>query len=217
MHNSNSQVAEEFKKLLDVADTLLGPKGCPWDKEQTLVSMRESILEEACEVIEAIDEGSTANLIEELGDLLFNVIFFSKLGEKENLFSSVDPVKRIREKLIYRHPHVFGEKTVGDANEALIQWEQIKKEEMSHRESLMDGIPKGLPALSRAYKVAGKMEKTDYAPYEEGVHFESEEELGELLWEIVQQARKLKINPETALRREMVNQERAFRWWEDSR
>lgn len=212
----NEPAIEEFNKLLAVTDTLLGPEGCAWDREQTIVSMRESVLEEACEVIEAIDEGNDSDLIEELGDLLFNVIFFCKLAEKENRFETVNPIQTIREKLISRHPHVFGDKKLKEMDAIIEQWERIKKEEKSHRESLMDGIPKGLPALARAYKIAGKMEQAHYDSSQEGEFFETEDELGKLLWRIVRHARQIKINPETALRKEMVNQERTFREWEGS-
>lgn len=211
---TNQEAVEEFEKLLSVTDELLGPEGCLWDREQTVVSMRESVLEEACEVIEAIDEGSNTDLIEELGDLLYNVVFFCKLAEKEARFKTVNPIRMIREKLIARHPHVFGDKKLKDMDAIIEQWEQIKKEEKNHRESLMDGIPKGLPALARAYKIAGKMERADYDFYAEEELFESEEELGKLLWLVVRRARQQEINPETALRKEMLNQEKKFREWE---
>ncbi|MCC5833005.1 MAG: MazG family protein [Chlamydiales bacterium] len=210
----NQEAVDEFKKLISVTDELLGPEGCAWDKEQTVVSMRESVLEEACEVIEAIDEGDDASLIEELGDLLYNVLFFCKLAEKEKRFHTVDVVRGICKKLISRHPHVFGGKKLENMDAIVEQWERIKKEEKSHRESLMDGIPKGLPALARAYKIAKKMERADYDFQAEEELFESEEELGKLLWIVVRQARRQEINPELALRKEMVNQERAFRDWE---
>ena len=211
---TNEIAANLFIKLLDTSDTLLGPEGCPWDREQTLVSMRESILEEACEVIEAIDKGSDTDLIEELGDLLFNIVFFCKLGEREGRFTTADPIERICAKLIARHPHVFAGKKVADVEGVISQWEKIKREEKSDRESLMDGIPKGLPALARAYKIAGKMERAGCSECDEVRLFDNEEELGELIWELVKQARKRKINPEIALRKEMVNQEKAFREWE---
>ena len=142
---TNKIAVEAFERLLEISDTLLGPKGCPWDREQTLVSMRESILEEACEVIEAIDEGSDVDLIEELGDLLYNVLFFCQLAQKENRFSTDAPISRLNEKLLARHPHVFGDRKLDDVEGVISQYEKIKKEEKSHRESVMDGIPKGLP------------------------------------------------------------------------
>lgn len=208
----NKSAAVEFEKLLETSDRLLAPDGCPWDREQTLVSMRDSVLEEACEVIEAIDEGSDVDLMEELGDLLYNMVFFCKLAEKENRFKIVDPIKMIREKLISRHPHVFGEVKLENSDAVIQQWEAIKKKEKSHRESLMDGIPKGLPALARGYKVAGKIEKVQpRKPHEDPLVFESEEELGELLWEIVLQSRHKKLNPEMALRKHILQEEMAFR------
>ncbi len=213
---TNEDAVEEFRKLLAITDDLLGPDGCAWDREQTVVSMRESVLEEACEVIEAIDEGNNTDVVEELGDLLYNVVFFCKLGEKEGRFNTVDTLRSIREKLIARHPHVFGGKKLEDMDAIIEQWEQIKSQEKSHRESLMDGIPKGLPALARAYKIAKKMERADYDFQAEEELFESEEELGKLLWIVVRQARRQEINPETALRKEMVNQEKAFRDWENT-
>lgn len=208
---TNQIASDFFKRLLTLSDTLLGPEGCPWDREQTLVSMRESILEEACEVIEAIDEGSDIDLIEELGDLLYNIVFFCKLGEIEGRFTTQEAIGRICDKLTLRHPHVFGENKLADSAAVMEQWEKIKREEKSHRKSLLDGIPKGLPALSRSYKIAGKMDKAGFDVIEDQKLFTSEEELGELLWELVRQARHRKINPEMALRKEMVNQERAFR------
>ncbi len=206
---------DEFRKLLLVAEQLMGPEGCPWDREQTLVSMRSSVLEEACEVIEAIDEDDNKNLIEELGDLLYNVIFFCKLGEKEKRFSMQQVIASIREKLIARHPHVFGEKTLSGSAEVLEQWERLKKEEKKHRESLLDGIPKGLPALARAYKMVKKMAKMSVPIEEESLPaFETEEELGQLLWAIVRKAKKRELQPEHALRKELVHQEQLFRKWE---
>lgn len=202
----NKAAIDEFEELLKVADILLGPEGCPWDREQTVVSIREAVLEEACEVIEAIDEGSNEDLIEELGDLLYIVLFFCKLAQQEKRFELDAPIRSIREKLINRHPHVFGDVKGLDTEGVVQQWEEIKKVEKSHRESVLDGIPVGLPALARAYKVAGKMKCT-----EEHDLFETEEELGALLWKIVCQARARKLNPEMALRKEMVNQERDFR------
>jgi tetrapyrrole methylase family protein/MazG family protein len=211
---TNAKGAEVFERLLNVCDQLLSPEGCPWDREQTLVSMRESVLEEACEVIEAIDEGSDLDLIEELGDLLYNVIFFCKLAEKEGRFKTQDPILNMVNKIITRHPHVFGDTKINDVEGVISQWERIKKEEKSDRESLMDGIPKGMPALARAYKISGKMIKSRFSVTVEEPLFKDEKELGALLWKIVSQARKSKINPEMALRKEMLDQERTFRIWE---
>lgn len=201
----NQEIGGEFNKLSEVLDRLLGPEGCPWDKEQTLMSLRPFVLEEACEVIEAIDSGDDENLVEELGDLLFNILFLCKLAEKEGRFTTDAMIKGITKKLIARHPHVFEGKKLETAEAVIQQWEQIKKEEKNERKSPLDGIPKGLPALARAYKVAGKMEQ----PYDHGEPlFTDEKGLGLLLWTIVCQARKQKIHPETALRKVMSEHEK---------
>jgi tetrapyrrole methylase family protein / MazG family protein len=215
---TNQKAAEEFSKLQELADTLMGPHGCPWDQEQTLVSMRAACLEEACEVIEAIDEENVPNLIEELGDLFYIILFFCKLAEKEGKFQLHEVLDGIRNKLIARHPHVFGESVIKSAEAALNQWEEIKKIEKKERESLLDGIPKGLPSLAKGYKIAGKMEAAHYEiKREESYSFHTETELGKLLWAIIQEARHKHLNPENALRKEMMEQEKEFRRWEKTR
>lgn len=208
---------EAFKKLLEVGKTLMGPNGCVWDREQTLVSLRASVLEEACEVIEAIDNEDDENLAEELGDLLYQVVFLSMVAEKEQRFSLQGIITLIYEKLIHRHPHVFGDVELETAEEVLKQWEEIKMKEKSERTSLLDGIPKGLPSLARAFKIAKKMKKVSYATDEivdEEPLFETEEELGELLWKVVKMAKKKNLNPESALRKVLAFKEEAFRDWE---
>ncbi|NGX53386.1 MAG: Nucleoside triphosphate pyrophosphohydrolase [Chlamydiae bacterium] len=194
----NRDAADAFFKILELSDQLMGSDGCPWDREQTLVSMRESVLEEACEVIEAIDEGDDGHLVEELGDLLYNVIFFCKMAEKERRFETKDPIETMHDKLVYRHPHVFGETQIESAEAVKEQWERLKA---AKREKLTDGLPKGMPALLRAYKTAGKIKPSEH---QETTAFANEEELGELLWEMVLQARKLGLNPEMALRSQLV-------------
>ena len=208
---------DEWKKLIEVSDTLFGPEGCPWDRDQTLISMRGSVLEEACEVIEAIDGEDDAHLQEELGDLLYNVVFFCKVAEKEGRFSLADVLRGIREKLIGRHPHVFGKEKIAEIEGVIERWEQLKKLEKSHRESLLDGIPKGLPALARAFKFAGKMQKSLYRKEESRpLEFHTEDELAQLLWEVSYQAKLRGLNPETALRKRLLEEEEAFRAWEKS-
>jgi len=200
----------EFEKLLEISGHLMGPEGCPWDREQTLVSMRNSVLEEACEVIEAIDEDNKENLVEELGDLLYNVLFFCQLGEKEKRFTLEEVIGTIREKLIRRHPHVFQKESLKDVEQIINQWERIKKEEKKERESLLDGIPKGLPALARASKMIHKMKKKIELS-KQLPEFNSEEELGEILFQLSVVAESQGLHPEHALRKELLNQEKTFR------
>lgn len=201
----NQNLGDGFESLSEVLDQLLGPEGCPWDKEQTIASLRPYILEEACEAIEAIDEGNDANLEEELGDLLFNILFVCKLAEKEGRFSTESVLQKIRDKLVNRHPHVFEGEKLATSEAVLQQWEYIKAKEKSERKSPLEGIPKGLPALARAYKVIGKLQESE--EHSEPL-FADEEGLGLLLWTIVRQARKQKIHPETALRKVMLEYEK---------
>lgn len=216
----HKELFDAFKKLWETAEILMGPNGCPWDREQTLVSIRGSVLEEACEVIEAIDGGDDENLQEELGDLLYNVIFLSLLARKENRFLPHEPIDGMRKKLIERHPHVFGERVDLDSKQVKEQWEQIKKREKKHRESLLDGIPKALPALDKAHRIADKMQKDNYveeAGNQKEFSCKTEEEVGAILWEISKRASVLGINPECALRKILIEKERKFRHWEKNR
>ena len=132
---------KEFTDLLDLTDTLLGPNGCPWDQEQTFESLRKSVVEEVYELVEAVDEGCRQKILEELGDLAFNFIFFCKLGEKEGAFSTEDVLKAIYEKLVRRHPHVFGEAKISTTTELIEQWERIKSQEKGNRK-IAHGISK---------------------------------------------------------------------------
>lgn len=203
---------QEFKRLLDTTARLMGPGGCPWDQEQTTASMRGSILEEAYEVLEAIEDGDDQALCEELGDLFYNVVFFCTLAEKEKRFSLGDAIAHLTDKLIYRHPHVFGEKKLESTDEVIEQWDKIKKEK---RESLLDGIPKAMPALARAMKVATRIKRAKYPEKCPDVFpINSDEELGKLLWDIVVAAREHGLHPEEALRKEIFKHEGDVRAWE---
>lgn len=207
---------DDFSKLLSIADTLMGPDGCPWDREQTFASLRSTLLEEACEVIEAIDEAVPHKLAEELGDLLFNFVFLCKIAEKEGLFKTEEVIDIICEKLIRRHPHVFGEAEVANSEEVLKQWEEIKLKEKSHsdRKSVLDGIPKGLPALARAFKMSKQMSKKKFEPAATSLEWIDEDSLGEALFSMAWKAHQKKLDPEQALRKVLIAKEREFREWE---
>jgi MazG family protein len=206
------EVLSSFKKLLEVAHHLMGPNGCAWDREQTVLSMRGSLLEEAYEMLEAIDEGDNHNLSEELGDLLYNIIFFCILGEKESRLTTVGVIQGITAKLIERHPHVFGEKKLEDLRAIERQWEEIKKKK---RESLLDGIPKALPGLTKGSKMVNKMKRSGYPqPENSAPYFETQEELGKLLWGTIAAAREKGLDPEHALQEELFRLGQQFREWE---
>lgn len=153
---------EPIDELRGIVARLRGPDGCPWDREQTHQSIRSHLLEEAYEVLEAIDEASDPMLCEELGDLLLHIVFHSQLAQERGAFALEDVVRHINEKLIRRHPHVFGEDHAADAAAVLVKWEELKKKEKPERESALDGIPPILPALMRAQEIQKKAAKTGF-------------------------------------------------------
>lgn len=214
MENELSQIG----KLIEIIDTLLGPNGCPWDQEQTLAKLRPDLIEEACEVIEAIDLNDSHGIEEELGDLLFVVLFFCRVAEKEKHTQISRVAKGISDKLIRRHPHVFGEVKIDNSDAVLKQWDQIKQKEKAHRKSALDGIPMQLPALARAQKVLKKMKKAHY-PHPKRVvaesAFQDEDSLGTLLLDVVSQASVKGIDAEHALRKALMHTEKEFRSFEN--
>lgn len=209
-----------FREFVDVIARLRGPDGCPWDRQQTYQSLRRYVLEEAYEVLEAIDSDDPAKLSEELGDLMLQVLLLSQIGAEEGYFDIRDVMAGIVEKLIRRHPHVFGDVSVEDVDEINRNWEAIKRQEMPERTSVLDGVPRELPALMKALAVSKRVVKVGFEwPTleavldkldEEVAEFKAElterdperlrGEIGDLLFTLVNVARWLKIDPEEALR-----------------
>lgn len=206
--------------ILDVMAKLRSNEGCVWDIEQTHSSLRRYIVEEVYEVLEAIDLQQGELLCEELGDLLLQIVFHARIAEEAKVFTMQQVIDGIAEKMIRRHPHVFGDTSVRDAGEVVLNWDAIKKREHGHeRPSVLDGIPKGLPSLMRAYKLQAKAAKVGFdwdridpvwdKIYEEleelkdacaqGQAINMEAELGDVLFSIVNLARFLKIDGEVAL------------------
>jgi tetrapyrrole methylase family protein/MazG family protein len=212
-----------FDTLVEIMDRLRDPGGCPWDREQNHDSLKPYLIEEAYEVMEAIDSGKPDLLREELGDLLFQVVFHARLTKERGAFTIDDVIRGISEKMVDRHPHVFADGAVKDARHALTQWEEIKKaeEKNRHRESVLDGIPKTLPALLRAQRIQGRAARVGFdwehqdqvfekveeemselrEAFRTGDVKEVEHELGDLLFTLVNLSRFLKINPEEALQK----------------
>ncbi|URA10516.1 MazG family protein [Thermospira aquatica] len=150
---------EAFQKLLRIIETLRSPEGCPWDREQTIPSMRTAIIEEAYELVEAIDTQDKENLKEEMGDLFFVVCFVAYLAQQENLFTIEEMIESVTSKLIRRHPHVFHEKNTITVENVLQNWEAIKSREKSTPHHPLKSIPKNLPELQRLYKILNKMKR----------------------------------------------------------
>lgn len=226
----------EIKPLTDVVTALLGENGCPWDKEQTHDSLRKNLLEEAHEVIEAIDCKDMPHLQEELGDLLLQIVFHAKLAEQEGAFQFNDVVAAITEKMIRRHPHIFGTVQADDAEAVLTNWEEIKKQEKAGQpeaNSIMSKLPPTLPALMKAEKVQQKAHRVGFdwqditGPKakisEEMAEIDAalagngdvEEEIGDLLFSIVNLARFAKVDPEQALNRSVQKFVDRFRAMEE--
>lgn len=215
--DSNQPAIDQLRAIVAC---LRAPEGCPWDREQTHATLRSGLLEEAYEVVSAINNADDANLREELGDLLLQSVFHAQIAAEEGRFDFDHVAREIVEKLIRRHPHVFGEESCADSEEVLRKWDDIKRAEKGNvAESALDGIPGGLPALLQAQKVQKKASKagfdwTEVAPVlakirEEIGELEAElaaghaarleDELGDILFSIVNLARKLHLDAETAL------------------
>lgn len=210
-------MSENFDRFYEIVKKLRVE--CPWDKKQTMDTLKSATLEETYEVIESIDEKNYEELKKELGDLLLHVLFYSSIAEDEKLFTINDVISSITEKLIRRHPHVFGDTKVNGSEEVKVNWEKIKLQE--GRESVIAGVPKHLPSLQRAERLQDKASKVGFdwnnaddvwkKVVEELEEFkeagkkqdreEMENEFGDLLFSLVNYSRFIKINPENALRR----------------
>lgn len=210
---------KNLEELIETVRTLRSENGCQWDREQTHKSLKPNMLEEAYEAVDAIDSNDMKHLKEELGDVLLQVVLHAQIANEENAFNIDDVAKGIKEKLIRRHPHVFGEVQVNSTQEIVDNWEQIKKAEKSHRTSIMDGISKAQSALMSAQKISKKAvkvgfewdcEKTLYdCVYSEMDEFKEaclgsdkdhiEEEMGDMLFAMVNLARWNKLDAEQAL------------------
>lgn len=189
---------KEFDRLIEIADALHGPNGCPWDKKQTFQSLRPHVLEEVYELLDSIDEEDFTGMVEELGDILFQILFFAKLGEKSKKFTLEEIITIVSEKLVRRHPHVFGDLKVETSEEVIHHWERVKKEEKKERKSALEGIPKTLTGLARAQKVISKLHREKIAlPDKES---SAEISFGDQLLDLVIQAQAEDIDAESALR-----------------
>jgi XTP/dITP diphosphohydrolase len=221
----------KFQDLVDVMHKLRVE--CPWDKEQTHDSIKAATLEEAYEVVEAIDDSDMNELKSELGDLLLHIVFHSVIAEENNHFTINEVIETIKDKLIRRHPHVFGDVKVNGNKDITRNWEAIKLQE--GRDSVLEGVPKNLPELHKAFRMQEKVSKVgfDWERREdvwdkvqeeiselqkaeaEGDLEELEEEMGDLIFSIVNYSRFIGINPENALRRTNEKFVKRFRYVEE--
>ena len=215
-------------------DRLRDKNGCPWDREQTRESLKPFLIEEAYELLEAIEENSPGQIKEEIGDLLFQLIFHARISEELGEFDIRDVLDSITEKMVSRHPHVFGNLDLESTEEVVQRWEEHKKREGKLRDSVLEGVPRALPSLLRAQRVQERASRVGFDWKEAGGVLEKieeeleefreavrsgegkrmEEELGDLLFSIVNLSRFVNINPEEALRRTTDRFIRRFRYIE---
>jgi len=226
-----------FEELVQVMKILHGPDGCPWDREQTHESLKPYLIEEAYEVIEAIDSGSDEHLIEELGDVLLQVVFHAEIADREGRFTIEDVIRVIIEKLKRRHPHVFGDAVVSDSGQVIKNWEEIKRREKREKKeggSVLDGLPGSLPALIKARRIQEKVSRVgfDWERTEEVMlkveeelrelkeasrkndREAIEEELGDLLFAVANLARFVSLCPEDALKKTIDKFRKRFQYIE---
>ncbi|AEF80065.1 nucleoside triphosphate pyrophosphohydrolase [Leadbettera azotonutricia] len=230
--------AQSFEDLYNIIVRLRAPDGCPWDREQNPLSLRGSLIEETYECVEAIDEGNPAHIKEELGDIFLLVTMIAYMHEQEEKFSVADALENNAEKLIRRHPHVFGDIKVKDSAEVLDNWAKIKveKEGRKPKDSLLDEVSRGLPPLDRAWKLQKKAAKAGFdwpdtagviAKIKEELEEVTEEiiaqddpsaleqELGDLLFSVVNLCRYLKVEPSVALQRTNIKFTERFKHVEE--
>ncbi|MCL2140233.1 MAG: nucleoside triphosphate pyrophosphohydrolase [Dehalococcoidia bacterium] len=208
---------KRFESLVQVVASLRGPNGCPWDRAQTHESLREHLLEESYEALEALDDSDRTNLCSELGDLLLQIVLHAQIGKESGEFEIGDVVEAINRKLISRHPHVFGETSVKDVSEVLIRWEELKKNERQTGKGMLDGVPKTLPSLAYSQAVQERVSRVGFdCPKDEEVLDKLSEEikeyqevstareksmeLGDVLFTLANYARRQNIDLESALR-----------------
>ena len=217
--NNRKENLEAFNRLLDIMDELR--KKCPWDRVQTNESLRANTIEETYELSEALLNNNQNEIKKELGDLLLHIVFYAKIGEEKNSFDIGDVCNAISEKLVFRHPHVFGDINIESASEVEQSWEQIKMKEKDGNKTILDGVPASLPSLVKAYRIQDKArnsgfdwnerrdvwDKVNEEMAEVKVEIDKldqdrmEAEFGDLLFTIVNAARLYNVNPDNALER----------------
>jgi len=225
---------EKFQQLVDLMVRLRAPDGCPWDREQNFDTIKPFLLEETYEVMNAIDARNWPELADELGDLLLQAVFFSQMASEENLFRIDDALDAINQKLIRRHPHIFGDETAVTEGDVRKRWSEIKAEEKRSKgnpdETLLGSVPRSLPALVEAQQIASRAAQTGFdwenagqvidklheelREFQEarvaGEHDHLEDELGDMLFVLVNLARFVKVDPEQALRKTNAKFRRRF-------
>lgn len=232
MHN-RSEILASFGRFLDVLDELR--EKCPWDRKQTNESLRPNTIEEVYELSDALVAGDTLNICKELGDVLLHVAFYSKIAQEQGVFDMKDVCDRLCEKLIYRHPHVFGETVASTAGEVCKNWEQLKMAEKDGNKTILSGVPSSMPSLIKAFRMQEKAANVGFdwdkkedvwakvreeldelqAEMERGDKVAAEKEFGDFIFSIVNAGRLYEMNPDTALEHTNAKFRRRFTFVEE--
>ena len=225
MKNNREEQLKAFGRLLDIMDELR--EKCPWDRKQTFDSLRQNTIEEAFELATAISRHDMTEISKELGDVLLHVVFYAKMGSETGDFDIADVCNRISDKLIFRHPHVYGEAAAQNAEEVSKLWEQVKLKEKGGNKTVLGGIPDSLPSLVKAYRIQDKVANVGFdwekredvwdKVKEEIAEFEqdpSEAELGDVLFALINAARLYKLKPDNALEQTNLKFIRRFNYIE---
>ena len=225
-------VGARFARLVEIMALLRSPQGCPWDREQNFDTIKPYLLEETYEVMDAIDARDFEGLTEELGDLLLQAVFFAQIASDEGRFNIADSIDAINNKLVRRHPHVFGDAVAKTAGDVKQRWDEIKAAEKPRPKGLLAGVPRSLPALVEAQQIAARAAGVgfDWQNLDQVLdklreelselraareHAEVEDEVGDLLFVLVNVARFLKVDPEQALRKTNAKFRRRFAYMEE--
>lgn len=232
MHTREEKI-EAFGRFLDILDELR--EKCPWDKKQTNESLRSNTIEETYELCDALIKNNQEEICKELGDVLLHIGFYAKIGSENNEFDIKDVCDKLCDKLIFRHPHIFGDKKVDSVDDVLTNWEELKLKEKGGNKRVLSGVPDALPALIKAYRIQDKARnigfdweekeqvwdkvKEEFSELQEEIRTmhkdEMEQEFGDLFFSIINAARKYDINPENALERTNQKFIRRFNYLED--
>lgn len=232
MHTREDKI-EAFGRFLDILDELR--EKCPWDKKQTNESLRSNTIEETYELCDALIKNDQEEICKELGDVLLHIGFYAKIGSENNEFDIKDVCDKLCDKLIFRHPHIFGDKKVDSVDDVLTNWEELKLQEKGGNKRVLSGVPDALPALIKAYRIQDKARnigfdweekeqvwdkvKEEFSELQEEIRTmhkdEMEQEFGDLFFSIINAARKYDINPENALERTNQKFIRRFNYLED--
>jgi len=229
---SSPENLNEFDTLVAIIARLRAPGGCPWDRKQSHASLRENLLEECYEVLEALDREDAGQLSDELGDLLMQIVFHIQIAHEEGEFELGDVVRGINTKLIHRHPHIFGAEKVIDAEEVALNWEALKQEEREDGTSILESVPRQMPALGRSHSIQRRVAQVGFDwPEVDGIIEKLSEEIGELkqaedeesrerefgdvLFTLVNIARRMGVDSEAALREANQRFTRRFNYMEE--